>query len=73
MEIKVLKDILSANDQIAERNHALLQSKNVSCINVMSSPGSGKTSLILETIRRLKGKVRIGVIEGDISSTIDAQ
>lgn len=73
MEIKVLKDILSANDQIAERNHALLQSKNVSCINVMSSPGSGKTSLILETIRSLKGKVRIGVIEGDISSTIDAQ
>ena len=73
MEIKVLKDILSANDQIAERNHALLQSKNVSCINVMSSPGSGKTSLILETIRRLKGKVRIGVVEGDISSTIDAQ
>lgn len=73
MEIKVLKDILSANDQIAERNHVLLQSKNVSCINVMSSPGSGKTSLILETIRRLKGKVRIGVIEGDISSTIDAQ
>ena len=73
MEIKVLKDILSANDQIAERNRALLDSKKVTVLNVMSSPGSGKTSLILETIRALKKKVRIGVIEGDIASSIDAQ
>lgn len=73
MEIKVLKDILSANDQIAETNRTLLKSKGVFTVNVMSSPGSGKTSLILETIRRLKDQVRIGVIEGDISSTIDAQ
>lgn len=73
MEIKVLKDILSANDQIAESNNALLKSKGVLTVNVMSSPGSGKTSLILETIRRLKDKLRIAVIEGDISSTIDAQ
>ncbi len=73
MEIKVLKDILSANDEIAQRNRALLESKRVFAINVMSSPGAGKTSLILETIKRLKNKVRMGVIEGDISSTIDAQ
>lgn len=73
MDIKVLKDILSANDQIAERNRALLEEKQVFAINVMSSPGAGKTSLILETIRRLKKKVSIGVIEGDISSTIDAE
>lgn len=75
MEIKVLKDILSANDQIAESNRGLLKGRGreVYTINVMSSPGSGKTSLILETIRSLKGKLRIGVIEGDISSTIDAQ
>ncbi len=73
MEIKVLKDILSANDQIAERNRALLLAKKVTVLNVMSSPGSGKTSLILETIRALKGRVRIAVIEGDIASTIDAQ
>jgi hydrogenase nickel incorporation protein HypB len=73
MEIKVLKDILSANDEIAQRNRALLESKRVFTINVMSSPGAGKTSLILETIKRLKNKVRMGVIEGDISSTIDAQ
>jgi len=73
MEIKVLKDILSANDQIAQENRQLLDSKGVFTINVMSSPGAGKTSLILETIRRLKGNLKIGVIEGDVSSSIDAE
>jgi hydrogenase nickel incorporation protein HypB len=73
MEIKVLKDILSANDQMAERNRLAFDSKGVFVVNIMSSPGSGKTSLILETIRRLKGRVRIAVIEGDISSSIDAE
>jgi len=73
MEIKVLKDILGANEQIAERNRRLLDSKTVFAINLMSSPGAGKTSLILETIRRLEGKVRIGVIEGDVSSSLDAE
>jgi len=73
MEIKVLKDILSANEQIAERNRRLLDSKGVFAINLMSSPGAGKTSLILETIKKLRGKVRIGVIEGDVSSSLDAE
>jgi len=73
MEIKVLKDILSANEQIAERNRQLLDNKGVFAVNLMSSPGAGKTSLILETIRRLKGKTRIGVIEGDVSSSLDAE
>ncbi len=73
MEIKVLKDILSANEQIAERNRQLLDSKGVFAVNLMSSPGAGKTSLILETIKRLKGKARIGVIEGDVSSSLDAE
>ena len=73
MEIKVLKDILSANEQIAERNRQLLDSKGVFAVNLMSSPGAGKTSLILETIKELKGKTRIGVIEGDISSSLDAE
>jgi len=73
MEIKVLKDILSANEQIAERNRQLLDSKGVFAVNLMSSPGAGKTSLILETIKELKGKTRIGVIEGDVSSSLDAE
>jgi len=73
MEIKVLKDILGANEQIAERNRQLLDSNKVFAVNLMSSPGAGKTSLILETIRKLKGKTKIGVVEGDISSTLDAE
>lgn len=73
MEVKVLKDILTVNEQMAEKNRGVLDSKGVFMINIMSSPGSGKTSLILETIRRLKDKVRMAVVEGDISSTIDAE
>ena len=73
MEIKILKDILGANEQIAERNRQLLDSKGVFAVNLMSSPGAGKTSLILETIKSLKGKTKIGVIEGDISSSMDAE
>ncbi len=73
MEIKVLKDILGANEQIAKRNRELLDRNKTFAVNIMSSPGAGKTSLILETIKRLKGKTRIGVIEGDVSSSVDAE
>ena len=73
MEIKVLKDILGANEQIAHQNRQLLDKNGVFAIDVMSSPGAGKTSLILETIRQLKGETRIGVIEGDVSSSVDAE
>ena len=73
MEIKVLKDILGANDQIAAKNRELLDKNKVFAINVMASPGAGKTSVVLQTIKALKGKVRIGVIEGDIASSIDAE
>jgi hydrogenase nickel incorporation protein HypB len=73
MEVKVLKDILGANDQIAQRNRMLLDEKEIFAINLMSSPGAGKTSLVLETIKKLKGKVQIGVIEGDVRSSLDAE
>lgn len=73
MEIKVLKNILGANEQIAQKNRALLDKNNVFTVNMMSSPGAGKTSLILQTIKSLKGKIRIGVIEGDVSSSLDAE
>lgn len=73
MEFKVLKDILSANDQIAAENRELLDSNKVFAVNVMSSPGSGKTSTILQTIKGFKDKVKIAVIEGDVSSSIDAE
>ena len=73
MEIKVLKDILGANEQISGRNRELLDKNNVFAVNLMSSPGAGKTSLILATIKKLKEKIKIGVVEGDISSSLDAQ
>ena len=73
MEIKVLKNILGANDQMAQSNQQLLDSNHVFAMNLMASPGAGKTSLVLETIKGLQGKIRIGVIEGDISSSVDSE
>jgi hydrogenase nickel incorporation protein HypB len=73
MEVKILKNILNANDQIAEQNRHLLTENRVCAVNVMASPGAGKTSLLVKTISKLKNKISIGVIEGDISSSIDAQ
>jgi hydrogenase nickel incorporation protein HypB len=73
MEIKVLKDILGANDQLAAVNRQLFDSNKVFTLNLMSSPGSGKTSLILSTMKALEGKAKFGVIEGDIASSVDAE
>jgi len=73
MEIKVVKDILGANEEVAEKNRQLLDGNKAFAVNLMSSPGAGKTSLILQTIKALKGKVKIGVIEGDVSSSVDAE
>ncbi|MGD9118310.1 MAG: GTP-binding protein, partial [Dehalococcoidia bacterium] len=73
MEIKVVKDIMGANDQIAQQNRQLFDQNKVFVVNVMASPGAGKTSVILETTKRLKGKLKVGVVEGDISSSLDAE
>lgn len=72
MKIKVLKDITTANDAIAAQNRQVLDEHNILTINLMSSPGSGKTSLILQTIKQFKDRVQLGVIEGDVASKIDA-
>jgi hydrogenase nickel incorporation protein HypB len=72
MKVTVLKNIMSANDQLAAKNLALLNQHRVLAINIMSSPGAGKTTLLLKTIARLKDQVKIAVIEADIASTIDA-
>ncbi|MGD2205134.1 MAG: hydrogenase nickel incorporation protein HypB [Anaerolineae bacterium] len=71
-EIAVVEEILSANDQIAGINHRLFDHHGVLAVNVMASPGAGKTSLILRTIEALQGRLRVGVIEGDIASRVDA-
>jgi hydrogenase nickel incorporation protein HypB len=72
MKVTVLQNIMSANDQIAAHNKELLEKNKVLAINVMSSPGAGKTTFLMEVIRRLKGKYKITVIEADIASTVDA-
>ena len=56
MEIKVVKDILGANEQIAQRNRQLFDSNHVFAVNLMSSPGAGKTSLILQTHKAAEGE-----------------
>ncbi|MFY9399121.1 MAG: hydrogenase nickel incorporation protein HypB [Desulfomonilia bacterium] len=71
-KISVVKQVLDANDRIAMENRALFDSKGMYVINLMSSPGAGKTSLVERTIEALKGRYRIGVIEGDIQDTCDA-
>jgi len=73
MKIKVLQNILGANDQIAQKNRELLLRDKVFTVNIMASPGAGKTSTVLQTIKALQGKTKVGVIEGDISSTIDSE
>jgi hydrogenase nickel incorporation protein HypB len=73
MEIKVLKNILDVNDQIALQNRKLLKEKNIMMINVWASPGAGKTTLMLRTAEALKGKARMAVIEGDVASSIDTE
>ena len=71
MEIKVLKNILDANDQMALQNRKLLASKKIMMINVWASPGAGKTTTMLKTAEALKEKARMAVIEGDVASSID--
>jgi hydrogenase nickel incorporation protein HypB len=71
--IPIVENILSANDRIAQRNRAMLDELGVFGINIMASPGAGKTSFILKMLEALNGRLKIGVIEGDLASSIDAE
>ncbi len=73
MKIAVVKDILEANERIARENRAIFDEKGLVVFNLMSSPGAGKTSLLEKTIDALKDNLRMGVIEGDIQSSQDAE
>lgn len=70
--VPVVQNILSANEQAAARNRAHFKEHGITTINLMSSPGGGKTTLLLATIAALSGKVHVGVIEGDVASSVDA-
>ena len=73
MEIKVMHQVMAWNEDVSDAVKAKLAQHQVCLVNVMGSPGAGKTSLITEMIRRLRGSFSIGVIEGDITGQIDAE
>ena len=73
IKVPVVKNILEANDKIADLNKKFFDEQHILVINVMSSPGAGKTTLIERTINALKDKFKIAVIEGDIQSSYDAE
>ena len=72
MEIKVLHQIMDWNEDVSQEVKDALAAHHICMINVMGSPGAGKTSLITSLIGRLKDRFRIGVIEGDIAGQVDA-
>jgi len=73
MKIPVVRNILEVNDRIADQNREIFDRNNLFVINLMSSPGAGKTSLLEKTIERLKDRLHMGVIEGDIQCSFDAE
>src|SRR5450759_1635152 len=72
MEIKVLRNVLEANDALASENRRLLREKGIYTINLIASPGAGKTAVLERTIDGLKGEFRIAVVEGDVAGSADA-
>ena len=70
--IPIVENILNANNRLAEENFARIKAAGVFSINIIASPGAGKTSLIEKTLPLLKGKLRVAAIDGDIATSIDA-
>jgi hydrogenase nickel incorporation protein HypB len=73
MKVPVVTQILRANDAVAHQNRELFDRSRIRVLNVMASPGAGKTSLILGTLARLPSGTRPAVIEGDVAGSIDAE
>ncbi|MBN1580686.1 MAG: hydrogenase nickel incorporation protein HypB [Anaerolineae bacterium] len=70
--VQVVENILKANDKIAFQNRLVLDKHHVFAVNLMASPGAGKTSLVMRTIEAMRETVRIGAVDGDTASQIDA-
>ncbi len=70
--VEVLERIFDENDKAAAANRSAFAADEVCAVNLMSSPGAGKTTLLRETLARMAGQVRIGIIEGDIETSLDA-
>ncbi|MEN8232997.1 MAG: hydrogenase nickel incorporation protein HypB [Thermodesulfobacteriota bacterium] len=73
MRVAVVKNILDANSMIAKENRKLFDINGLTVINLMSSPGAGKTTLLEQIGTHFEGRLKIGVIEGDIQTTLDAE
>lgn len=71
-QINVETDIMQVNDEIAAENKEFFDKNEIFVINIMSAPGAGKTSVLERTISRIKNNYKLGVIEGDLVTTIDA-
>ena len=72
-KVTIAQNILAVNDSIAEEIQQMLTARGIRGINMMSSPGAGKTTLLERTLLRLQGRIGIGVIEGDIETSADAE
>jgi hydrogenase nickel incorporation protein HypB len=72
VDISVLRNVLDANDVIAEENRKAFDAHGCFVVNLMSAPGSGKTTLLERTLRTLDGRLKVGVIEGDVQGSLDA-
>jgi hydrogenase nickel incorporation protein HypB len=71
--VTIERKVLEKNDAIARQNREMIASKGIFCINMISSPGSGKTSILERTLVNLKGKINTQIIEGDVQTDFDAQ
>ena len=72
LNVPVVENILSANDRLAEENRSRIEAAGLFSLNLMASPGAGKTSIIEQTVSRLADKLRIAVVDGDIATSLDA-
>jgi hydrogenase nickel incorporation protein HypB len=70
--VSIVENILNANDRLADENRVRLDAAGVFAVNLMASPGAGKTSLIEQTLPRLADRLRVAVVDGDIATSIDA-
>src|SRR5918997_4437713 len=68
----VMEGVLDANDALAQANRERFDGAGNYVVNMMSAPGAGKTALLEHTLDRLRGKLRLGVLEGDVQTTLDA-
>jgi hydrogenase nickel incorporation protein HypB len=73
VQVRMAAPVLQQNDEVAKENRGIFRDKGLFVLNLMSSPGSGKTSILERTIERLAGRLKLGVIEGDIYTTRDAE